>query len=156
MLPLKIVPAEKGSLISGLEFSSGNMSGPVLLLFVLFAFAMPGVQHWSFLPDEPWFGIDQSLFEHDRLVVHFARTYLDADFHSARALFHTRWRGSNRSWKDSAREGVKDLIATIRQVKHYANIARYLLARILYNDDGRCTYFLYYLWGSGVFWLGVD
>ena len=29
---------------------------------------------------------------------------------------------------------MKDLIATIRQVKHYANIARYLLARMLYND----------------------
>ena len=39
-----IVPANKAGLISGLGFSSGNMSGLVLMLFVLFAFKICLIQ----------------------------------------------------------------------------------------------------------------
>lgn len=47
------------------------MSAILLLMFVLFAFALPGTQSWSFPPDAPLFGIfgiDQSFHEHDRIV----------------------------------------------------------------------------------------
>ena len=155
MLPA-IVPANKGGLISGLGFSSGNMSGLVLMLFVLFAFAMPGAQPWYFLPEKPWFGIDQSLFEHDRLVGPLCGIWM-LIFTLPVLFFTPDGETSNRSWKESAREGVKDLIATIRQVKHYANIARYLLARMLYNDGMAAVLTFGGIYASGVFgWGSID
>ena len=36
--------------------------------FCSFAFALPGVQDWPFLPEQPLLGIDHSLNEHDRIV----------------------------------------------------------------------------------------
>ena len=67
MLP-SIAPVNRVGLISGLAFSLGNTGGLLLMLFVLLAFAMPGTQPWSFLPEAPLFGIDQNLHEHDRIV----------------------------------------------------------------------------------------
>ena len=152
MLP-SIVPANKAGLISGLGFSSGNMSGLVLMLFVLFAFAMPGVQPWSFLPDEPWFGIDQSLFEHDRLIGPLCGIWI-LIFTLPVLFFTPDGEVSSRSWKDSAKEGVRDLFETIRQVRHYANIARYLLARMLYNDGMAAVLTFAGIYASGVFGWG--
>ena len=155
MLP-SIVPANKAGLISGLGFSSGNMSGLVLMLFVLFAFAMPGVQPWSFLPDEPWFGIDQTLFEHDRLIGPLCGIWI-LIFTLPVLVFTPDGEVSSRSWKDSAKEGVRDLFETIRQVRHYANIARYLLARMLYNDGMAAVLTFAGIYASGVFgWGSID
>ena len=67
MLP-SITPANKAGVVSGLAFSLGNLGGVSLMLFVLIAFALPGVMPWAWLPEAPLFGIDQSVHEHDRVT----------------------------------------------------------------------------------------
>jgi UMF1 family MFS transporter len=67
MLP-SVTPAEKAGEVSGLAFALGNFGAVSMMVLVLFAFALPGVQDWSFLPEQPLFGIDHSFNEHDRIV----------------------------------------------------------------------------------------
>ena len=67
MLP-GITPAAKVGEVSGLAFALGNLVALASMIFVLFAFAFPGVESWPFLPDKPLFGIDQNLNEHNRVV----------------------------------------------------------------------------------------
>ena len=79
---------------------------------------------------------------------------MDIDLYPASSFFTPDGEVLSRSWKDSAKEGVRDLFETIRQVRHYANIARYLLARMLYNDGMAAVLTFAGIYASGVFGWG--
>jgi UMF1 family MFS transporter len=132
MLP-SIAPINRIGLISGLAFSLGNVGGLLLMLFVLFAFSLPGTQPWAFLPDAPLFGIDQSLHEHERIVGPIAAVWM-ALFILPVLLFTPDGRASPSPMFRLAREGVRDVVQTLKHVRHYSNIARYLLARMFFID----------------------
>ena len=132
MLP-SIAPANKIGIISGLAFSLGNVGGLLLMLFVLFAFSMPGTQAWAFLPDAPLFGIDQSAHEHNRIVGPIAGAWMLL-FIIPVLLFTPDGQASKSPMWQLAKEGVKDVVLTIKNVRHYSNIARYLLARLFFID----------------------
>ncbi|MEC7991742.1 MAG: MFS transporter, partial [Pseudomonadota bacterium] len=133
MLP-SVTPADKAGQVSGLAFALGNFGGVSMMVFVLFAFALPGVQDWNFLPSQPLFGIDQSVNEHDRIVGPIAGIWLVL-FTLPVLLFTPDGRSSGVTWQQAARAGLGEVLATLRQlIKHYSNIAVYLLARMLFND----------------------
>ncbi|MDG2276489.1 MAG: MFS transporter [Pseudomonadales bacterium] len=132
MLP-SIAPANRIGLISGLAFSLGNIGGLLIMLFVLLAFAMPGTQPWSFLPDAPLFGIDQAAHEHDRIVGPIAGVWMIL-FTLPVLLFTPDGKASSSPMWQLAREGVADVMQTLKHVRHYSNIARYLLARMFFID----------------------
>ncbi len=132
MLP-SIAPANKIGIISGLAFALGNVGGLLMMLFVLFAFAMPGTQPWAFLPEAPLFGIDQSLYEHNRIVGPISGIWMLL-FMLPVLLFTPDGQASTSSMWRLAKEGVGDVVQTIKHVRHYANIARYLLARLFFID----------------------
>ena len=132
MLP-SIAPANKVGLISGLAFSLGNVGGLILMLFVLFAFSMPGTSEWAFLPDQPLFGIDQSSHEHDRIVGPIAGVWM-CIFTLPLLLFTPDGRSSSVPLLQAARQGIVDVITTLKKLKHYSNIAIYLLSRMFFID----------------------
>ncbi|MDK1024540.1 MAG: MFS transporter [Gammaproteobacteria bacterium] len=132
MLP-SIAPVNRVGVISGLAFALGNVGGLCLMLFVLFAFAMPGTNDWSFLPTEALFGIDQAAHEHDRIVGPIAGVWMFL-FTLPVLLFTPDGKSSGIPMWQAARQGVRDVLATVRQLKHYANIAIYLLARMFFID----------------------
>lgn len=132
MLP-SIAPVNKIGLISGLAFSLGNVGGLLLMLFVLLAFSMPGTQPWSFLPEAPLFGIDQAAHEHNRIVGPIAGVWMLL-FMLPVLLFTPDGKASPLPMWQLAKDGVKDVVQTIKHVRHYANIARYLLARMFFID----------------------
>jgi UMF1 family MFS transporter len=132
MLP-SIAPGHRIGLISGLAFSLGNIGGLVLMLFVLLAFSLPGTQPWMFLPESPLFGIDQSLHEHNRIVGPIAGLWMLL-FTLPVLLFTPDGKASPLPMWQLAKEGVRDVIQTIKHVRHYSNIARYLLARMFFID----------------------
>ena len=132
MLP-SIAPTNKVGLISGLAFSLGNIGGLLLMLFVLFAFSMPGTIDWSFLPAEPLFGIDQSRNEHDRIVGPIAGVWMFL-FTLPLLLFTPDGKRSGIPIIKAARQGIEDVITTLKQLKHYSNIGIYLLSRMFFID----------------------
>ena len=67
MLP-SIATHERIGGLSGLSLALGNVSGLLLLVFMLLAFVLPGAVGWSFIPSHPLFGIDQSAHEPERLT----------------------------------------------------------------------------------------
>ena len=132
MLP-SIAPVNRLGQISGLAFALGNVGGVLLMLFVLFAFAMPGTQSWAFLPESPLFGIDQANHEHNRIVGPIAGVWMIM-FILPVLLFTPDGRASPLPMWQVAKAGVRDVIQTLKHVRHYANIARYLLARMFFVD----------------------
>ncbi len=132
MLP-SIAPVTRVGLISGLAFSLGNVGGLLLMLFVLLAFAMPGTQPWAFLPEAPLFGIDQSAHEHNRIVGPIAGVWMLL-FTLPVLFFTPDGKASAKPMIQLAREGMRDVLQTLKHVRHYANIARYLLARMFFID----------------------
>ncbi len=132
MLP-SIAPVTRVGLISGLAFSLGNVGGLLLMLFVLLAFAMPGTQPWAFLPEAPLFGIDQSAHEHNRIVGPIAGVWMLL-FTLPVLFFTPDGKASATPMIQLAREGMRDVLQTLKHVRHYANIARYLLARMFFID----------------------
>ena len=132
MLP-SIAPANKIGIISGLAFSIGNVGGLLLMLVVLFAFSMPGTQPWAFLPEAPLFGIDQAAHEHNRIVGPIAGAWMIL-FMLPVLLFTPDGQASTSGMWQLAKEGVNDVVQTLKHVRHYANVARYLLARLFFID----------------------
>jgi len=132
MLP-SVAPATRVGTVSGVAFALGNVGGLVLMVAVLFAFAMPGTNDWSFLPDAPLLGLDQSTHEHDRIVGPVAGLWMLL-FTLPVLLFTPDGKGSNVPMLQAARQGIRDVVATAKQLRHYSNIAIYLLSRMLFID----------------------
>ena len=103
------------------------------MLFVLIAFALPGVMPWAWLPEAPLFGIDQSVHEHDRITGPISGVWMLIFTLPVLLLTPdappTGWR-----FAAAAKAGIQDVLETVKQVRHYKNVAIYLLARMLYND----------------------
>ncbi len=132
MLP-SVVPVQRLGIVSGVAFALGNVGGLALMLFVLFAFAMPGTNDWSFLPAAPLLGIDQAAHEHDRLVGPIAGLWMLL-FTLPVLLFTPDGTASGTPMVEAARQGIRDVLATLRQLRHYSNIALYLFSRMLFID----------------------
>ena len=132
MLP-SVAPVDRLGRVSGVAFALGNVGGLGLMLFVLFAFAMPGTNDWSFLPEAPLFGIDRSTHEHDRLVGPLAGVWMFL-LTLPVLLFTPDGRSSGTPMAEAARQGVRDVVKTLRQLPHYSNIALYLFSRMLFID----------------------
>lgn len=132
MLPA-IAPASKVGMISGLALSFGNVGGLLLMVFVLYAFALPGQVSWWFIPEAPLFGIDQATQEHNRIVGPLAATWM-LIFSLPLFLFTPDGKDSALSVKQTVAQGLNEVWVTVREVSHYANVALYLVARMIFND----------------------
>ena len=66
MLP-EICSHKRVGAISGLGLALGNLAGLIMLLFMLWAFALPGLVDWGFVPSAPLFGLDRSAFQTERI-----------------------------------------------------------------------------------------
>ena len=149
MLP-RIAPANKAGLISGLAFALGNLGGLSLMLLVLFAFALPGTVSLTWVADSPWFGIDQASHEQDRIVGPIAALWLLLLTLPVLAFTPDTQR-SALSIRESALAGVGEVWRTIRKLKDYSNVARYLLARMFFNDGMVGVLIFGGIYASGVF-----
>jgi UMF1 family MFS transporter len=128
-----IAPHKRVAGLSGLALSLGNGSGIVLMLFMLIAFALPGVVHWPFIPAHTLFGVDQAAHEPERLAGPISALWLMV-FAIPLFLFTPDRASSNMPLGRAAIAGVKSVISTIRSLRHYRNVGAYLLARLFFND----------------------
>jgi MFS transporter, UMF1 family len=128
-----IAPPRRVAGLSGLALALGNASGILLLLFMLIAFALPGVVHWPFIPAHPIWGISQALHEPERLAGPVCAVWLIV--FGLPLFFFTPDRASSGVRLFAAMvAGVKSVIRTVRSLRHYRNVGAYLLARLFFND----------------------
>ncbi len=157
MLP-SIVPYPRLGALSGLGLSLGNAGALVILVGMLYGFALPasGLLDWSFLPDHVLFGLDTSTFQHDRISAPIAAVWLLV-FSLPLFLFTPDQRGTGTSALQAVRQGTRDVWNTIRRLRHYRNIALYLGARMLFNDGKVAIMTFGMIYASGIFgWGGAE
>lgn len=148
MLPTAAT-ADEAPGASGLALSAGNGVAVLSLVFVLWAFAMPGQLDWPFIPKQPLFGLDRAAHEPDRVVALIAGGLMALSL--IPVLLFAR---------DAPRQGVtigEALAYSVRQIrgllpllKENRDAAIFLFARMLYSD-GKLSLLVF----GGVFAAGV-
>jgi UMF1 family MFS transporter len=132
MLP-SIATHERIGGLSGLSLALGNLSGLLLLVFVLVAFVLPGAVGWSFIPAHPLFGIDQAAHEPERLTGPIAALCVFI-FTLPLLIWTPERKKGGLPLRQAIIEGIRSVLRTIRSLKHYRNVGTYLLARLFFND----------------------
>ena len=148
MLPHITTPAKLGGL-SGLGLAAGNAGSLLILIFMLFFFALPGQMDWSFLPDAPLFGLDQESFQHSRISGPIVAIWLLL-FSIPLFLYTPDTKPTPHPLGSLVLQGLETLYGTLRKLPQYRNVATYLLARMFYND-GKTAILIF----GGVYAVGV-
>ena len=153
MLP-SIASHERIGGLSGLSLALGNVSGLLLLIFMLVAFVLPGHVGWSFIPSHPLFGIDQSAHEPERLTGPISALCILV--FTIPLLLWTPDQSKKRvSWREASVEGIRSVIRTLRSLKHYRNVAIYLAARLFFNDGMTALLTFGGVYAAGTFHWGA-
>lgn len=145
-------PAKLGQ-VSGLGLALGNASSVLLLVVVLFAFALPGRMDLPLLPDAPLLGLDPESFETSRIVAPLCALWLAA-FAAPMFLYTPDLETTGERFGDALARGVGNVIRTIRKLRDYGNVARFLIARMLYADGKTAILVVSGVYASGV--MGWD
>ncbi len=132
MLP-EICSHKRVGAISGLGLALGNLAGLIMLLFMLWAFALPGLVGWGFVPGEPLFGLDRAAHQTERISGPITAIWLLV-FTLPLLLFTPDRASSGLPLGTAVTKGVSRVLKTLRDALHYRNVATYLLARMFYND----------------------
>ncbi|PHY18340.1 MFS transporter [Caulobacter sp. BP25] len=127
--------AEPGQepVLSGLGYALANGLSVSLLIFVMWAFVLPGQVSWSFVPATPLFGLSQADNEPSRLA-----GPLSAAVMLLGAIPFFLWtRDAARTGVSigaSLKEGVRLILDTFANLKGHAEVAKFLGARMFYCD----------------------
>ena len=136
-------------LASGLGLVLGNAISTAMLVFVLWAFVLPGKVGWGFIPATPLFGLDPLSHEPDRIVAPLVAAALAI---GCLPLFFLT--------PDAPRTGARPLEALLgaagdlkrlfAQARGHRDVLFFLFARMLYAD-GKTAILLF----GGIYAAGV-
>ena len=143
MLP-GIVPDRRIGRASGWGWGSGYLGGLGCLALALVVFVEPEVA---------LFGLDAAIAEPVRAVAPMVALWF-AVFSLPLFLLAPDRPGRGVSIAVAAGDGLRELWQTLRQVRHNANIARFLLARLLYIDGLNTLFAFGGIYAAGSF--GMD
>lgn len=145
MLPSLTSERRMGRL-SGLGWGSGYAGGLIGLLAVLFVII---------LPETKPFGLDADTFEAERAVGPFSALWLVL-FLIPFFVFTPDAPGRAISMRQATRDGIGRLVGTVRQVRKLSNVARFLVARMLYQDGLSALMSFAGLYGAGTFGWSIE
>ncbi len=154
MLPT-IAPHDRVGPLSGLGLSLGNLAGVVLLAFMIIAFSLPGHVSWPFVPAHPLFGISQAA--HDPgAPVGPDLGHLAGDLRAAAVPVHAGQAEHRRAAiLTQMRMGVGAVWNTVKSLRHYRNVAMYLIARVFFNDGMSAVLLFGGIYAAGTFHWGA-
>lgn len=120
--------------VSGIGIGLGNIGNLLATLFMLFLVALPAAGiAWAYLPDVAWLGLDTAQHEHFRVVGPLSGLWLLLG-----SLPFFLWApdhgATGANLREAVRAGVRQIVGTVRRARELANVGRYLVARMLYND----------------------
>jgi MFS transporter, UMF1 family len=143
MLP-EIAGRERIGRISGWSWGLGYFGGLACLTFALLAFVQA---------ETPLFGLSEEDAEDVRIVGPLVGAWFLV-FSLPLLLFTPDRNPSGRPLPEAVREGLRKLWETLRNVRHYRDIAQFLIARLFYTE-GLNTLFLFGgIYAAGTF--GMD
>ncbi len=151
-----VAPVSRIGTVSGMGLALGNGGALIILVFMLYAFALPadpGID-WAFLPEAPLFGLDPAEFEHIRVSAPITAVWLLV-FALPLFLFTPDAVAKRVPVGQAIRAGVADTLTTLRELRKYRNITRYLIARMFFNDGKVAIMTFSALYASGVFGWGA-
>lgn len=149
MLP-SIAPRARVGFLSGLGLAAGNASSLLILVFMLWAFSLPGNVDWGFVPDHALFGLDTAAHQQDRITGPIAAVWLLA-FGIPLFLFTPDRASTSIGALAAVRSGFVQLGHTIMELRRYRNVATYLVARMIYNDGKTAVLVFGGVYAAGVF-----
>lgn len=135
--------------VSGLGLALGSIGSLILLVFVLVTMALPGQMDLPLLPDAPMFGLDAAAFEPARIVTWLCAVWLVV-FAVPLFLYTPDLVTTGERFGDAMKNGVGNVIRTIRKLRDYRNVALFLIARMLYAD-GKTAILIF----SGIYAAGT-
>jgi MFS transporter, UMF1 family len=133
LMPYAAVNSIDAAAMSGAALAIGNVVSVAALIFVLWAFALPGKVHWTFVPAAPLFGLDPRLAEPSRIAAPIA-TLLFVVGVVPMFLFTRDAPRQNIDVIASFRGGFRDLRALFENARRHRDVAIFLAARTLYSD----------------------
>lgn len=153
MLVGAVRPSEQPA-ASGMALSLGNATSIVMLLFVMFAFVMPGRMDFGWLPERPLFGLDAASHQPDRIVGPIVAVFFGL---LAAPLFFFCNDGKSTGMPFGA--ALKAGWGRLASLRHGARAPRdvvvYLIARMLYIDGKMALLIFGGVYAAGVMGWGV-
>jgi len=142
--------------VSALGLGLGSLSSVVMLVFVLWAFALPGQTDWSFIPETPLFGLDPATSEPQRIVGPIVGVTMILGLLPLLLYTedHPRIKVSPLA---AVRSGVMELVGMAREVKKYRDPAIFILGRMFYTDGKVSVMFFGGVYAAGTMqWGGLE
>jgi UMF1 family MFS transporter len=140
MLPDLVPPGRVGGL-SGLGWGCGYLGGLVSLAIVLVGFS---------LPDETWFTLDKASHAHDRMVGPLTGAWFLLFMLPLFAFTPDRPR-TGKPTAAIVRDGLRELRQSLAVLRRFDNMARYLIARMIYYDGLSAVFAIGGIYAAGLF-----
>ena len=137
------------SVLSSLSFGAGYLTSAFVLIFFLWAFALPTQYDLAWIPDRPLFGLDPAKYEHLRIagpvtagllilamvpLLLFSRDHPKTGVPISRALA----------------DGFAYMLRLPRHLKSHRNAALFLFSRMIYVDGIAATTLFLGVYAAGV------
>jgi UMF1 family MFS transporter len=132
--------------ISGWGWGFGYFGGLLCLALTLVGFVQPEI---------PWFGLDKEAAEHVRAAAVLVAVWY-AVFSIPLFLFTPDKVGGGGSFLPTIKNGLNELRTTLRQVRDYRDIIRFLIARMIYTDGLNTLFAFGGIYAAGSFGMGLN
>lgn len=152
LLPALETPRHVGRL-SGLGWGMGYVGGLIALFGVLIV-SQPELIGITPPPGEALLGLKRDAFEAERIIGPAAAIWL-ALFVSPMFLFTPDRPGSGRPFRDVVRDGIGRVINTIRHMRQYRNLLRFLISYMIYYDGLVAVIGFGGIYAAGIFAWGT-
>ncbi|MDJ0950102.1 MAG: MFS transporter [Alphaproteobacteria bacterium] len=145
MLP-EITPASHIGRVSGWGWGLGYAGGLACLVVVLLGFVQA---------ETPLFGLDKEAAEHVRVAGPVSALWF-ALFSLPIFLFTPDLGVRPIGFADSVRQGLATLLHSLANIRKYANIVRYLFARMIYTDGLNTLFAFGGIFAAGSFGMPIE
>lgn len=153
-LLIRAAGMDKAHTASGLGLMCGNGLSVLALIFVLWAFALPGKVDWPFIPAHPLFGLDPLKHETDRIVAPIAAV-LFAIWTIPLFLFTPDEPKTGATLMQALKGGMETLRGMLALLKGHKDAAIFLAARMIYVDAMTALLLFGGVYAAGVMHWGV-
>ena len=140
MLP-DIAPNKKIGRISGWSWGAGYAGGLCCLSLALIGFVQT---------EEPWFGVDKIDAANIRATTLLVALWF-LTFSMPLFFLTPDKKPTGVKVRVAVYSGIKTLIKTLKQVRHHKDLARYLLARMIYTDGLNTLFAFGGIYAAGTF-----